>query len=57
MQKKSELGVLETSTDPKPRDWRFSFIAFVLYDILSDDSKEAAAIKRKAHQFYYNAIT
>jgi len=25
--------------------------------MLPDDSKEAAAIKRKTHRFYYNAIT
>ena len=37
--------------------WRFSFIDFVLYSILPDDSKEAAANRRKAPQFYYNAIT
>ena len=28
-----------------------------MYDILPDDPKEAAAIKRKAPRFYYNAIT
>ena len=28
-----------------------------MYDILPDDLKEAAAIKRKALKFYYNAIT
>ena len=48
--------VLETSASPKSRDWWFLFIEFALYDILPDDPKEAAAIKRKAHRFYYNAI-
>jgi len=28
-----------------------------LYDILPEDPKEAAAIRRKASKFYYNAIT
>jgi len=28
-----------------------------LYDILPDDPKEVAAIRRKAPKFYYNAIT
>ena len=48
--------VLETSTSLKPKDWRFSYIFFVLYGILPDDPKEAAAIKRKAPQFYCNAV-
>ena len=48
--------VLETSTSLELRDWRFSYIDFVLYDILPDDPKEAAAIRRKAPQFYCNAI-
>ena len=49
--------VLETLTGPELRDWRFSFINYVLYDILPDDSKEAATIRRKAPRIYYNAIT
>jgi len=49
--------VLETSTSLEPRDWRFSYINFVLYGLLRDDSKEAATIRRKAPRFYYNAIT
>ena len=49
--------VLETSTCPELRDWRFPFIDFILYDILPDDPKETATIKRKAPRFYYNAIT
>jgi len=49
--------VLETLTSLKPRDWRFSYIDFVLYDIMPDDTKEAVAIRWKAPRFYYNAIT
>jgi len=49
--------VLETSTDPEPRDLRFSFIGYVLYGILTDDPKKAVAIRRKTSKFYYNAIT
>ena len=49
--------VLETSTGPELRDWRFSCIDFVLYGTLPDDPKEAAAIRREAPRFYYNAIT
>ena len=48
---------LETSAGPELRDRRFSYIDYALYDILSDDPKEAAAIRRKAPKFYYNAIT
>ena len=48
--------VLETSTSLQPRDWRFSNIDFILYDILADDPKEEAAIRRKTPRFYYNAI-
>jgi len=40
--------VLETSTNFEPKDWRFPYIDFVLYDILPDDPKQAAAIRRKA---------
>ena len=48
---------LEISTGPEPRDWQFPYIDYVLYDILPDDPKEAAAVKRKAPRFYYNAIS
>ena len=48
---------LELSTGPEPRDWRFSYIDYVLYDILPEDTKEAATIRRKAPKFYYNTIT
>ena len=50
------METLEISTSPEPRDWQFPYIDYVLYDILPDDSKEAAAIKRKAPRFYYNAV-
>jgi len=48
---------LETSAGPELRDWRFSYIDYALYDILPNDPKEAAAIRRKAPKLYYNAIT
>jgi len=48
---------LETSTGLELRDWRFPYIDYALYDILPEDPKEAAAIRRKAPKFYYNAIT
>ena len=48
---------LESSTGPEPKDWRFPYIDYVLYSILPEDPKEAAAIRRKAPKFYYNAIT
>jgi len=44
--------VLETSTSLKPRDWRFPYIDFILYDILPDDPKKVAAIRRKAPRFF-----
>ena len=39
--------VLKSSTSFEPKDWQFSYIDFVLYDILPDDPKEAAAIRKK----------
>jgi len=48
---------LETSTGPQLRDWRFSYIDYALYDILPEDPKEAAAIRRNFSKFYYNVIT
>jgi len=48
---------LETSTGPKLREWRFPYVDYALYDILSDDPKEATAIRKKAPKFYYNATT
>jgi len=44
--------VLETSTGSELRDWRFSFIDYILYGILPNNSKETAAIRRKAPSFY-----
>jgi len=44
------------STDFEPRDWRFPLIDYALYDILSDDPKEAASIRRRSLHFYYNPI-
>ena len=49
--------VLETLTSLELRDWRFSYIDYVFYNILPDDPKEAATIRRKAPRFYYNTIT
>jgi len=48
--------VLETSTGPKLRDWRFLFIDFVLYDIFPDNPMEATAIRRKTPRFYHNVL-
>ena len=48
--------VLETLTSLELKDWQFTYIDFVLYGMLPDDPKEAAAIRRKTPQFYYNAI-
>ena len=42
---------LESSAGPEPRDCRFPYIDYVLYDILPEDTKEAAAIRRKAPKF------
>jgi len=50
-------NILETSIDSELKNWRFSFIDFVLYGIPQDDPKEAVVIKRKAPWFYYNMIT
>jgi len=57
LQVKEALEALETSTGPELRDWRFPHIDYVLYDILPDEPKEAAIIRRKAPKFYYNALT
>jgi len=45
-----------TSIDFEPRDWRFSRIDYALYDILPDDPKEAASIRRRSLHFYYDPI-
>ena len=42
--------------DFEPRDWRFSLIGYALHDILSDDPKEAASIRRRSLRFYYDPI-
>ena len=39
--------VLEISTSIELRDWRFSYIDFVLYGVLPDNPKEAATIEGK----------
>ena len=44
--------ILEITTGLESRDWRFPYIDYVLYDILPEDSKEAAAVKRKSTRFY-----
>ena len=49
--------ILEIATGLESRDWRFPYIDYVLYDILPDDSKEVATVKRKSTQLYYNAIS
>ena len=40
--------ILETSTGSELGNLQFPFINYVLYNILPDDSKEIAAIRRKA---------
>jgi len=44
------------STDLEPRDWRFSLIDYALHDLLPDDPKEAASIRRRSLRFYYELI-
>ena len=43
-----------TSMDLEPRDWRFPFIDYALYDILPEDPTEATSIRRRAPRFHYN---
>jgi len=45
-----------TSTDFELRDWRFLLINYALHDILPDDPKEAASIRRSSLRFYYDPI-
>jgi len=45
-----------TSTGFEPRDWQFSLIDYALHDILPDDPKEAASIRRRSLRFYYAPI-
>ena len=42
--------------DFEPRDWRFPLIDYTLHDILPDDPKEAASIRRRSLHFYYDPI-
>ncbi|XP_020263031.1 uncharacterized protein LOC109839009 [Asparagus officinalis] len=49
--------VCTTSMELEFRDWRFPYIDYVVYGILPDNSKKAAAIKRKALIFYYDAVS
>ena len=48
--------VYSVSTDFEPRDWRFSLIDYALHDILPDDPKEVASIRRRSLHFYYDPI-
>ena len=45
-----------TSTNFEPRDWRFFLIDYALHDILPDDPKEVASIRRRSLCFYYDSI-
>jgi len=45
-----------TSTNFKPRDRRFFIIDHALHDILPDDPKEAASIRRRSPRFYYDSV-
>jgi len=51
---KFSLEVHTISTHFEPRDWRFSIMDYALHDILLDDSKEAASIRRWSSHFYYD---
>ncbi|XP_020250194.1 uncharacterized protein LOC109827598 [Asparagus officinalis] len=46
-----------TTMEFEPRDWRFPYIDYVMYEILPDNSKEAATIKRKALRLYYDIVS
>ena len=46
--------VYVTSMDFEPRDWWFPFIDYALHDILPDDPKEVASIRRRSLCFYYD---
>jgi len=48
---------LKTSAGLELKNWRFPYIDYVLYGVLSNDPKKATTIRRKAPRFYYNAIT
>jgi len=44
-----------TSIDFEPRVWHFLLINYALHDILPDDPKEAASIRRRFLRFYYDS--
>ena len=48
------IEVYTASTNFEPRDWQFSIINYALHDILPNDPKEAASIRRKSPHFYYD---
>jgi len=48
--------VYSISADFEPRDWRFSLIDYALHEILTDDLKGAASIRRRSLYFYYDLI-
>jgi len=50
------IEVHTTSLGFKPRDWRFFFIDYTLHDILPNDPKKVAFIRRRSLLFYYNSI-
>src|SRR5436190_4831073 len=48
---------LQVAANSINRDWRFPYIDYCLFNILPDDPQEAAAIRRKAIHFYYDAAS
>jgi len=45
-----------TSSGFEPRDWRVSLIDYTLHNILPDDPKEAALIRRRSLHFYHDLM-
>jgi len=45
-----------TSIGFEPRDWQFPLIDYALHDILPDDPKKAASIRRRSLRFYHDPI-
>jgi len=45
-----------TSTNFKPRDWRFPIVNYALHDILPREPREAVSIRRRSTRFYYNVV-
>jgi len=45
-----------TLIDFEPRDWGFSLIDYALHDILSDDPKKVASIRRRFLRSYYDPV-